>query len=255
MNCIFISVRTDSTRLPNKALLNICNKPSIEYLIENIKKSEEADDIILCTTLLKSDDELCKIAQKNKIKYFRGSSEDKLARWLGACKKFKVDFFVNVDGDDLFFDYKLADLVFKQNANNPADFIDGQGYYNDVYGASFDGLRKVCAIKTSDNTEFIKSYFNSCKDFIKIKKLCNVPEIYFKKDIRMTLDYQEDFVFFETIIKNFLELKLELTFENVLSYVENNQNLKDINWFREVEWKDNQNKMIKSIDSSFLKNE
>ena len=58
MKCIFISVRTDSTRLPQKALLNICGKPSVQYLIENMKNSSKADEIILCTTLLKSDDAL-----------------------------------------------------------------------------------------------------------------------------------------------------------------------------------------------------
>ena len=63
----------------------------------------------------------------------------------------------------------------------------------------------------------------------------------------MTLDYQEDLLFFETIIKDFLALKLELTFKNVLAYVKDNQHLKNINWFREYDWADNQNKMIEDI--------
>ncbi len=63
----------------------------------------------------------------------------------------------------------------------------------------------------------------------------------------MTLDYQEDLLFFETIIKDFLALKLELTFKNVLAYVKDNQHLKDINWFRESDWVSNQNKMIENI--------
>ena len=46
VNCILITVRTSSTRLPKKAILDINGKPAIQYLIENIKKSKLADKII-----------------------------------------------------------------------------------------------------------------------------------------------------------------------------------------------------------------
>ena len=69
MNSILITVRTGSTRLPKKALIEINGKPTIEYLIERVKQSKFADNIILCTTKLPEDDILCKLAQKNNIKY------------------------------------------------------------------------------------------------------------------------------------------------------------------------------------------
>tara|TARA_A100001515_G_scaffold59201_1_gene46774 strand:- start:11210 stop:11989 length:780 start_codon:yes stop_codon:yes gene_type:complete len=248
MKCIFISVRTDSTRLPQKALLNICGKPSVQYLIENMKNSSKADEIILCTTLLKSDDALCVLAQQNGIKFFRGSTEDKLERWLGACRQYDVDFFVSADGDDLFCDYGLVDIVFDQYENNKSDFIDGRGLYNDVYGISRKGLELVCESKQNKDTEFIKTYFDSQRDFLSLEKLDNVPDIYKKKDIRMTLDYEEDLLFFEAVIKQLLNLNYELNFKNVIAYIEDNQHLKAINWSREADWKSNQSKMIRSIE-------
>ena len=134
MNAIFISVRTGSTRLPNKAILQLCGKPTIQHRINNLKQSSKADEIVLCTTQLDSDDILCEIAERSGIQYFRGSSEDKLMRWLGACEKYDVDFFVNADGDDLFFDYGLADHLFNQYEESRSEFIDGHGLYVDVYG-------------------------------------------------------------------------------------------------------------------------
>ena len=59
VSSIFITVRTSSTRLPKKAILKICDKPAIQYLIENIKKSKFADKIILCTSEEFGDDVLC----------------------------------------------------------------------------------------------------------------------------------------------------------------------------------------------------
>ena len=127
MKALFISVRTGSTRLPNKATLDICGKPTIQYLIDNLKKSAHADRIVLCTTQLDEDDVLCKIAKDNGISFFRGSSEDKIERWRGACEEYDIEFFVNADGDDIFFDYGLADLCFTQYEYSAADFIDGRG--------------------------------------------------------------------------------------------------------------------------------
>ena len=159
MNCIFISVRNSSTRLPNKAILDLCGKPTIQHLIESMMNSKSADKIILCTSDREEDDVLCNIASNCGIEYFRGSLNDKLVRWRDACKEYEVDFFVNVDGDDLFFDVDLADIVIDQYKNDPCDFIDGHGLYNDVYGIKTTALNEVCKIKDSDSTEYIRLYF------------------------------------------------------------------------------------------------
>ncbi|EKE20531.1 MAG: Acylneuraminate cytidylyltransferase, partial [uncultured bacterium] len=119
----FITVRTSSTRLPHKALLPIRGKPTIEHLIDRTKLVKNAQRIILCTSDQKEDNVLEKIAQKKRINYFRGSLEDKLDRWLGAAKKFNIDYFVTVDGDDLFADPYLIDLAIKQMQEKPCDFL------------------------------------------------------------------------------------------------------------------------------------
>ena len=90
--------------------------------------------IILCTSEREEDNILCDIATRCGIDHFRGSLDDKLVRWRDACKELQdVDFFINVDGDDLFFDVDLADIVIDQYKNDPCDFIDGNGFYNDVW--------------------------------------------------------------------------------------------------------------------------
>ena len=247
MNCIFISVRSNSTRLPQKATLSICGMPTIEFLIRNLKKSKLANEIILCTTQDASDDVLCNIATKCGIKYHRGSTEDKLLRWKSACKEHEVDFFVNVDGDDLFFDYGLVDLVFQQHKKDFADFIDGRGLYNDVYGISSKGIKTVCEHKSNEDTEFIKVYFDNIKNLIKTQKLIDVPTKYKKRNIRMTLDYQEDLDFFRAIVEHFKKNNLEMSFEAILEFLKNNPSIIQINWHKEQNWKDNQDKMIEKI--------
>lgn len=240
MNCIFISVRNSSTRLPNKAILDLCGKPTIQHLIESMMNSRSADKIILCTSDRKEDDVLCNIASGCGIEYFRGSLNDKLIRWRDACKEYKVDFFVNVDGDDLFFDVDLADIVIDQYKNNPCDFIDGHGLYNDVYGIKATALNKVCEIKDSDSTEYIRLYFTETGIF-QTRKIKDIPTKYIKGNIRMTLDYPEDFEFFKRVIEG---VSLEpLTFDNILKFIYNYPETSCINFFLEEDWKINQEKI------------
>ena len=71
--------------------------------------------------------------------------------------------------------------------------------------------------------------------------------MYEKKNIRMTLDYEEDLSFFKTVIEHFQNTKSEMFFENILKFLESNPNVVNINWHCEQSWVDNQKKMIERI--------
>ena len=236
---ILISVRTGSTRLPGKCLKKIKGITTIEHLIRRIKQTKKADKIILCTTTKPSDDILCKIAKKSKIKYFRGSEQDKLKRWYEACSYYNVEKFVNVDGDDIFFDAGLADYVLNMLNNQNADFIDGQGLYNDVYGGTYNALKRVISNKKSNDTEFVKNFFYDEKNNISIIKITEPPEIYKKKNIRLTLDYHEDLELFKRVIEYFYENNIPMDFSEIIKYIDEND-LSKINFHREKDWSLNQ---------------
>jgi spore coat polysaccharide biosynthesis protein SpsF len=239
MKGIFITVRTGSTRLPNKALLKINGKHTIEYVIEQAKKSTFAEKIVLCTTTLPEDDVLCEIAEKNGIHHFRGSVEDKLDRWLSAAMEHGVDFFVTADGDDLFCSPELMDLAFVQESYNNSEFIEGEDLVSGsfTYGIETKVLFKVCQMKDTTDTEMMWVYFTKT-GVCSIEKLQNVPKIYKRSDIRMTLDYQEDFDFFKTVIESFGGK--DFTMREVLAYLDDNKEVIAINYHLEDQWKQNQ---------------
>jgi spore coat polysaccharide biosynthesis protein SpsF len=239
MNAIFVTVRTGSTRLPNKSLMKIRGKTTIEHLIGRVKKSQEADAIILCTTDLPSDDILCDMAIRNGISYFRGSVTDKLERWNGACKKFGIDFFVTADGDDLFCDPELIDLAFVQYKQEGVDFIKTDEVVSGsfTYGIKHSALQKVCEIKDTSDTEMMWVYFTETGLF-NVQDLKNLPAHVKRRDIRMTLDYSQDFDFFKNIIDYFGDM--EYSMKDILSYLDANKQVIAINYFLESQWKQNQ---------------
>lgn len=250
IKAIFITVRTGSTRLPNKCLLRIAGKYTIEHLIERVKHSRLKDRIILCTTRLKADDILCRIAKRQGIDYFRGPVEDKLMRWYGAVKKFNVEFFVTADGDDLFCEPELIDMAFNQYEKRGADFIEGGpelacGSF--TYGIKASALEKVCSIKNAQETEMMWTYFKDTGLF-KVEKLRRVSAIYKRSEIRMTLDYKDDFTFFKTIIEYFVARKKQnFTLRDAIAYLDKNPKVIKINQYLQEKFLANQRAKTKLV--------
>jgi len=246
---IFITVRSGSTRLPNKCFLKIKGKPTIEHLINRVKKSKFADSIILCTTHLPEDKTLCEIAERNEINYFQGSVEDKLLRWKNAAEKFGVEFFVTADGDDLFCEPELIDMAFSQYANSKPDFIEGKDLIcgTFTYAIKTSALLEVCRIKNTDDTEMMWVYFTETGKF-RTAILENVPDIFKRSEIRMTLDYADDFKFFETIIEHFYHInKPEFNLRDIIEYLDKNPEVIKINQYLQARFLENQRKKTKLV--------
>ena len=244
---IFITVRTGSTRLPTKALLPIGGKPTIEHLIERVKHSKLAERIILCTTELKADDVLCIIAEKQGIDCFRGPVEDKLVRWLGAACTFDVDSFVTADGDDLFCEPELIDLAFKQLEAGQAEFIETDsdlpcGAFS--YAVKVSALERVCATKDTRDTEMMWTFFKDTGLFV-VEKLRGFPEEYRRPKVRMTLDYQEDYEFFRTIITDLRRSHGYFDLKDILEYLDKHPKVIDINWHLQSMFMENQANRIR----------
>ncbi|KAF0135233.1 MAG: acylneuraminate cytidylyltransferase [Candidatus Saganbacteria bacterium] len=246
---IFITVRTGSSRLPNKCLLKINGKSTIEYLIDRMKRSKKADIIVLCTTELKEDDILCEIANKNSISFYRGSAEDKLMRWYEATKIFDVEFFVTGDGDDIFYDPELVDLAFDQYEKNQPDFIEGKDIIcgSFTYAIKTSALKKVCEIKDTEDTEMMWVYFTTTGLF-KTEELKNVPAVFKRPEIRMTMDYQDDFKFFKIIIEHFSSEKNEkFTLRDIIDFLDKNPKIVKINQYLQEKYLKNQKMKTKLV--------
>ncbi len=228
----------DSTRLPNKMITKFGERTLIDYDIERAKESNKAKEIVLCTTTKPSDDILAYFAMNNHIRFYRGSEEDKLERWLGAAEQFDIDFFVNFDGDDPFCEPELIDLAIKQFNRTNADFIKSPETPCGAFtvGIKTAALRRVCKIKNTTDTEMIETYFTDTGLF-KVETLQGVPED-LKGDYRLTLDYPEDLEFFKALFWNFRYRFVSL--RDVIAFLKDNPKIAEINSGMKQRWADNQ---------------
>jgi spore coat polysaccharide biosynthesis protein SpsF len=239
---IFITVRSDSSRLPDKAYKEILGVPVIEMIIKRAKLSKKADIVVVCTTERQIDDKISEIAKKNNVKCFRGSLNDKLERWNGAAKEFRVDIISTFDGDDLLCSPELIDLAFEQIEKEELDFIKSpEGLVCGAFTYCFTAkaLEKVCRIKNTEDTEMMWTYFEDT-GFFNIGELKVDDRIYFNADVRLTLDYQEDFDFFENIFIKFNNSQNDVTLKIALEYLSEHPEIVAINFSKQYEWKQNQ---------------
>ena len=245
-NCL-LTVRTGSSRLKNKCLLPFGNYNFIEHSIKrclnfNLKP-------IVCTTSLKKDNLICNIAKKYSVRFFRGSSNNKIKRWYDCANYFNLNNFHIIDADDPFFDdksikkslvfLKKYDLVFPSKKSRAGGGSEG-------YSIKVKVLEKILTkLKNNNihnmNIEIVDNFFKN-KNF----NFFILPNAKYEthSDFRVTLDYQEDY-FFLNIIRR--ELGNFAGRDKINNFLDKNKFLKKINFFRNAEWKKRQMQQIKKI--------
>jgi spore coat polysaccharide biosynthesis protein SpsF len=112
---IVVAARTNSRRLPGKALLPLAGQPMILYLLARLKPVRGAT-VVFATTQLESDDEIAHIVAQAGVPTFRGSANDLVARHVAVAEAFGFDTVGRVTGDCPFVNAQMVDYCLEQAA-------------------------------------------------------------------------------------------------------------------------------------------
>jgi len=120
---IVIPARYQSKRLPGKPLAKIGGIPMLIRTYNQCKKAVSKDKIIVATDNLK----IKKVCDEYKIKSLITSSKcltgtDRVAE---VAKKIKCSFYINVQGDEPFFNPSDLKKLIKQAERKPQEIING----------------------------------------------------------------------------------------------------------------------------------
>jgi spore coat polysaccharide biosynthesis protein SpsF len=235
-----IVVRNSSKRLPAKALLPLVDsKNSIDIICERLKKT--GLKIVICTSTHDEDSVFEEIARKNKVLLFRGDLHNKIRRWKACFDHYNITSALLVDGDDLLYDYELgikAIAMLEQYKDlelirHPEDIVCGLFTYA-VSARGIDKLYKVAA--DLDDTDVITEILKRAK----LKEIILETEAFQRnKNMRLTLDYEEDLLMFRTLFKH---LDYLANAAEIVDFYDKNNTIFNINWFRMGDFKANQEK-------------
>jgi len=200
---VFITARLKSSRLKNKIILDLNGKTVIDRIIERAKSVHLADGVVLCTSTNPQDDPLIQHAEKNGIDYFRGSEDDVLDRLLQAAEKFNYDAFVSITADNPLFSVFTSNELIRFYKENQLDFIMTKGIPIGLFSYFIEvkTLKIVIKIKQENDTEIWGPFVNR-PDFFRTGELI-VKNCPLAENLRLTLDYPEDYELLNRIFAHF----------------------------------------------------
>ncbi|MEL6864693.1 MAG: NTP transferase domain-containing protein [Bacteroidota bacterium] len=144
---IIILCRYNSSRLPGKILLEIEGKSILQHIYDRLLKTCPADQIVVATSDLDSDQAIVDYCQAHQIQCFRGSLEDVAGRFLAAAQQYGFDYATRINGDNLFIDLDAMQNMHQIAANGNYDFI------SNVKGRTFPFGMSIEIVKTSFYTQ------------------------------------------------------------------------------------------------------
>ncbi|MDP2950879.1 MAG: glycosyltransferase family protein [bacterium] len=227
-----IQARTTSSRLPNKVLMNIEEKPMVFWVLKRVAKAKTIKQIILAIPEGRDNDALEYFAKENKILCYRGSENDVLSRYYEAAKQFKATTIVRITADCPFIDPKIIDQVVSAHKHSKVDYTSNviertfpQGFDVEVF--SFKALEEAY-FKAEGNfrREHVTPYFYENPNCFKLHNVIAKKELS-RPELRLTVDTKEDFEMTEKVYSHFKNKMFYAL--DLIKYLDSRPELKALN--------------------------
>jgi spore coat polysaccharide biosynthesis protein SpsF (cytidylyltransferase family) len=225
-----VQARMGSSRLPNKVMHKIADRPMIDFLLERLSYSKHINRIVLATSTNKENDPLARFVQKQNYAVFRGDEENVLQRFYDTSVLYSADHIVRITGDSPLIDPKICDELIDSYFANNADYAYlseefCEGVDCEIF--SFKALLKAQNnAKLASELEHVTLYFHNHPNDFEITTLDNATN---DSHYRFTVDNIEDAILVTSIINQHLKGIGQLTTDDIKKYLDNNPNLKAIN--------------------------
>ena len=226
---IVIQARMTSTRLSAKVMLPLCGKTVLEVMLERL--GEFKDNIIIATTDDGSQTPIVELCKRLHVSYFEGDTNDVLARYYHAARKFGADdetIIVRCTSDCPLIDPDIVKKSIEFFTTRDAEYVCAcqdsgfpRGMDTEVF--SFKHLKEAYEnALTEHHKEHVTPY-------VKEKVRC---ASYKNKDdhskYRLTLDEADDYKAITELYKK-LGCRTDFSYEEMIQTLEQNPEIYEIN--------------------------
>lgn len=195
-----------STRLPGKSMKGLAGQPILWHVVQRVRASKKASDVIVATSTNPEDDVIEQACQKWQVHCFRGSSDNVLERFYQAAAKFGTGTAVRITGDCPLVDPFLIDLVIDGLGDN--DYVTNvfdrnfpRGMDTEVF--TFKALEQAQQHATTDfDREHVTPYIREPKNHF-ITANIEMPTEYHFPQFRLVIDTPADFALVKAVYDTF----------------------------------------------------
>ncbi|KYG33712.1 cytidylyltransferase domain-containing protein [Alkalihalobacillus trypoxylicola] len=227
---IIIQARMGSTRLPGKVLKPLGQSIVLDYVVSRCNRIA-ADEVIIATSNLKSDDYIEEWCRDNKVTCFRGSEEDVLSRYYECAKQYSPDYVIRVTSDCPFVDYEMANEIIAEMKSNPADYVKVVGDLPRGLVVELFSYKTLEFMNLKGNQprhrEHVTYYGYEHANLFKITTYL-APVSIQKPQFRITLDTEEDYELLQAVA-NYFNSDKYVSSEEIIHYLSNNPDIAKLN--------------------------
>lgn len=231
---VMIQARCGSTRLPGKVLMDLCGKPSLRRVVERVQRSKRIDEIMVVTSIDRSNLPILKLCAEMGIRVGVGSEEDVLDRYYQTAKLLKPKYVIRLTGDCPCIDPGLIDFAISQ-VQKDTDYCS-----NTLVPTFADGLD----LEIIRYSALEKAWREACHSFERehvTQYIIRHPELFRQKNVvspvgdfsgcRWTVDEPEDFEVVHRIYEYFFyeERKEDFDYRDILRFMESHPEVAALN--------------------------
>jgi spore coat polysaccharide biosynthesis protein SpsF len=234
---VIIQVRTGSTRLDKKMILPFYKGKSMIELTFDRFTSELNNTLplVVATTVNPIDDEIESIASRKNINCFRDSENDVLDRFIRTADKYKLETVIRVCADNPLFDVKGTIALTSYLEKDDWDYIGYKitgdrptilthsGFWGEV--VTLSALKKAHE-ETSESfyREHVTNYIHQQPGKFRVKLVKAPDYLFFRDDIRLTVDNQADFIMMQEIYKRLKEEEVPMEPQHIVQWIDKHTN-------------------------------
>ena len=243
ISCI-VQARVNSKRLPGKILMPVFGKSLLQHLLERLKRLKTIDDLIVATTKYKLDDQTAKIAKLINVKIYRGDEHNVLKRYYDCAKINKSSIIIRVTADCPLIDIKYINELLKIFLKNDYDYLSNldlnylpDGFHCEIF--NFRSLEKAQKLaKSKFDREHVTSFLWSNPKIFSIHHYCGKKLKNHSKDIRLTLDYHEDYILIKKVMEKLYKKNKFFSLVEITAFLKKNKSFLKINEkYHKLQWK------------------
>ena len=217
---VIVQARMSSSRFPGKVLSLLNGVHLIEFQLQRIKKSRLVTDVVVAISEDATDDPLAVFLSNQKQEFVRGSLNNVLARYLKAIELYNPDIVVRLTGDCPLVMPEMIDELIDALRTSKADYAS-----NTMSGSFPDGLdvevfypktlSRVNALPlTAAEREHVTLGIYTRPETFRVLSIDSPLNL---NELRLTVDYPDDLVFLESILKFSQKENIDLTLTDILS--------------------------------------
>ena len=197
-----------SARLPGKSMIMLRDMPIVEHVLRRARRAQTLSEVVLATSERPGDDVLRDVADRLRIRAFRGPEEDVLRRCVLAARTCEADVVVRVCADNPLVAPEEIDRIVAHHLLTGADYSFNHrpalgNQYPDGLGAEVITMAVLEAIgqqaREASHREHVTAYIWDHLSEFHVETIV-APAAIAGPDIKLDIDSAADLARLETLL-------------------------------------------------------